>query len=216
MSILKQLFSGALSKTQGSVLAQFSPPYRLNIGCGRNIKEGWINIDSAPLSGVDLVCNLEEVRQIPIALPEGSVELFYLSHVLEHVRDSLGLMEELWRLASPGAVAVIRVPHGASDDAWEDPTHVRPYFGDSFLYFSQPAYWRADYGYRADWRPDKLEYRVRRHRCDGLGEKEILNKIQFDRNVVKELICEMSAIKPMRAAKAELLSRPVVEVSLVD
>ena len=50
-----------------------NPPYTLNVGCGRNIQEGWINLDSAALPGVDLVCDLEGVREMPIALPDASV-----------------------------------------------------------------------------------------------------------------------------------------------
>jgi SAM-dependent methyltransferase len=192
------------------------PPYRLNVGCGRNIKEGWVNVDSAPLEGVDLVCDLENVRENPIALPAESVSQFLISHVIEHVRDSLGLMQELWRLATPGATAVIRVPHGGSDDAWEDPTHVRAYFPGSFGYFSQPQYANADYGYRGDWSPDKLTLLVHRARCAGLSPQQIMAKAQFERNVVKEMICELRAVKPMRAPRPELQTRGQVEIIPVD
>ncbi len=188
------------------------PPYRLNVGCGRNIQEGWVNLDSAALPGVDIVCDLETLRETPIHLPDKTVDHFLLSHVIEHIRDSLGLMQELWRLATPGAIAVIRVPHGGSDDAWEDPTHVRAYFPNSFGYFSQPFYWRADYGYRADWKPDKVTLLVDRTRCAGLNPQEIFTKTQYERNVVKEMICEMRAIKPMREPKQELQTPMQIEI----
>lgn len=129
---------------------------RLNIGCGRNILAGWINIDSAILPGVDVVADLEQCVRQPLPFPDSSCDEFLLSHVLEHVRNALGLMQELHRIAKPDAKIVIRTPHGSSDDAWDDPTHVRPYFPNSFNYFSQLAYWRADYGYRGDWELKKL------------------------------------------------------------
>ena len=195
---------------------QGKPPYRLNIGCGRNILEGWVNVDSAALPGVDLVCDLERLRETPINLPDETVERFLLSHVIEHIRDSLGLMQELWRLATPSAIAVIRAPHGGSDDAWEDPTHVRPYFLNSFGYFSQPFYWRADYGYRADWQPGKIQLLVDGIRCAGLSPQEILTKVQRERNTVKEMVCEMRAVKPMRGARRDLLTNPHIEIVLVD
>ena len=66
---------------------------KLNIGCGKNIMKGWTNIDAQYLPGVDIVCNFEYEE---IDLPDNSVEYFLLSHVLEHVNDSLGLMEELF------------------------------------------------------------------------------------------------------------------------
>jgi hypothetical protein len=175
------------------------PPYKLNVGCGRNIKEGWINLDSAPLPGVDLVCDLEDLRARPIALPDESVSQFLVSHAIERIRDSLDLMQELSRLATPGAIAMIRVPHGGCDDAWEDPTHLRAYYPGSFGYFSQPMYANADYGYRADWSPDRLTLLVHRSLCAGLSPQEIISKSQVERNVVKEMICGLRAVKPAQA-----------------
>ena len=70
---------------------------RLNVGCGRNIRRGWINLDSAALPGVDIVCDLDQMRRAPIPLPDDSVAEFLLSHVIEHLRDPLALMQELWR-----------------------------------------------------------------------------------------------------------------------
>jgi SAM-dependent methyltransferase len=195
---------------------QGKPSYRLNVGCGRNIQEGWVNLDSVALPGVDIVCDLENLRETPIDLPDETVEQFLLSHVIEHVQDSLGLMQELWRLATPGAIAVVRVPHGGSDDAWEDPTHVRPYFPGSFGYFSQPFYWRADYGYRGDWNPAKLTLLVDRTRCGRLNARETLTKTRCERNLVREMICELHAVKPMREPKRELQTRLHLEIRAVD
>lgn len=164
------------------------------------------------LPGVDLVCDLEKLRDTPINLPNDTVEYFLLSHVIEHIQDSLGLMQELWRVALPGAIAVIRVPHGGSDDAWEDPTHVRPFFIGSFGYFSQPFYWRADYGYKADWQPEKIRLQVDNVRCAGLSPQDIFTKVRYERNIVKEIICEMRAVKPIREPKRDLQSQPKIEI----
>jgi SAM-dependent methyltransferase len=195
---------------------QSNPPYRLNVGCGRNIQDGWVNLDSAALPGVDIVCDLENLRTFPIDLPDETVEQFLLSHVIEHVRDSLGLMQELWRLATPGAIALVRVPHGGSDDAWEDPTHVRAYFPGSFAYFSQPYYWRADYGYRGDWSIDRVTLLVDKARCAGLSHQEVLAKTQCERNLVREMICELRAVKPVREPKRELQTPLYIEIFPVD
>lgn len=193
-----------------------TPPYRLNVGCGRNILENWLNLDSAALPGVDLVADLEKLRETRIELPDDSVSEFLLSHVIEHVYDSLGLMQELWRVAMPGAVAVIRVPHGGNDDAWEDPTHVRAYFAKSFGFFSQPFYWRADYGYRGDWQPEKIRLVVDRKCFAGLSFPEAHAKIQIERNAVMEMICEMRAVKPIRDPRRELLTLPEVAIVLAN
>lgn len=113
-------------------------PKKLNVGCGRDILPEWINLDYAALRGIDVVYDLERCAEIPMPFEDDSIDEFLLSHVIEHIRNSMPMMQELHRIAKPGALARIRLPHGASDDAWEDPTHVRSYFQQSFGYFSQP------------------------------------------------------------------------------
>ena len=135
--------------------------HKLNVGCGRNIIEGWKNLDQVALEGVDIVTDIDQCQTTPIPMEDESVDEFLLSHVIEHVNNPLPLMQELYRIATPNAVALIRTPYGSSDDAFEDPTHVRQYFHGSFGYFSQPFYWRADYGYRADWQVETIQLIVR-------------------------------------------------------
>jgi hypothetical protein len=131
-----------------------------------------------------------------------------MAHTLEHIRDTLSLMAELYRVAQPGAKLTIRVPHGASDDAWEDPTHVRAYFAGSFGYFSQPYYWRADYGYRGDWQPEQVLLFVPAAECvDG---EAIRRRVQRERNLVREMEATLRAVKPARASKRELIVYPTV------
>ena len=123
---------------------------KLHLGCGRNILEGWLNLDSRRMPGVDIVADLDRCSQVPLPLEDDSVDEFLASHVIEHLVNPLPFMEELYRIAKPDSKAVFRLPYGSSDDAFEDPTHVRQFFLNSFGYF--PAlYWRADYGYRGDW-----------------------------------------------------------------
>ena len=79
---------------------------------------------------------------------------------------------------------------GANDDAFEDPTHVRQYFPNSFGYFSQPFYWRADYGYRGDWKPEEITLVVRRADHEGMAPEEVFRRIKTLRNVVLEMIAK--------------------------
>lgn len=189
-------------------------PIRLHVGCGRTILEGWTNLDVTPLPGVDIVADLETCRQKPLPLEDNSVSEFLLSHVLEHIRDAMGLMQELYRVALPDAKMTVRIPYGSSDDAWEDPTHVQPYFLSSFLYFSQPAYWRADYGYRGDWQAHRVTLTVSGQRYKGKTAPEIMHDVMHLRNIVQEMVVELSAIKPMREPKRELLVQPQISLTL--
>lgn len=190
-------------------------PLKLHVGCGRTILPGWINLDISPLPGVDLVADLDNCRNQPLTLEDNSIGEFLLSHVLEHIRDAMGLMTELYRVARPQAKMTLRLPYGTSDDAWEDPTHVRPYFINSCLYFSQPAYWRADYGYTADWEVQSVTLHVASQRHQGKSAQQIMAEVMSLRNVVQEMVVEMVAIKPARPPQKELMTAPTVNITLV-
>jgi ubiquinone/menaquinone biosynthesis C-methylase UbiE len=179
---------------------------RLNLGCGRNALPGWTNLDRVALRGVDVVADLEA----PLPFAADSVETLLMCHVLEHIKDALGLMQELHRIAQPGAQLQVHVPFGASDDAWEDPTHVRPYFLRSFSYFAQPFYSRADYGYRGDWQPERIHLKVMREGNEDLDPVAVMRRVTRERNVVAEMICVMSAVKPIRLPLAELIAPPAI------
>ena len=187
---------------------------KLNVGCGRNIQAGWINLDSAALPGVDVIADLDQCAHQPLPLGDNEVEEFLLSHVLEHLHHPLPLMQELHRIAQPNALAIVRVPYGSSDEAFEDPTHVRQYFHASFGYFSQPFYWRADYGYRGDWQPEKIHLVVPQNENAGLSPQAVMQKIMTLRNQVREMVVELRAIKPVREPLAALQRAPEIELVL--
>ena len=188
---------------------------KLNVGCGRNILPEWTNLDVAASPGVDIVYDLERAAEIRLPLEENTVDEFLLSHVLEHVSNALPMMQELYRVARPDAKAIIRLPHGASDDAWEDPTHVRSYFPQSFSYFAQTNYWRADYGYRGDWQPERVLLLVSKQIYAGVDADAISKDLMSKRNVVLEMIAEMRAVKPIREPLRELQIPPKLEIVLV-
>jgi predicted SAM-dependent methyltransferase len=85
------------------------PPLRLvNLGCGQQYRDGWVNIDFAPrpphVIGHDL--------RTGIPLPDGDVDVVYHSHVLEHFDKQAGerFLRECHRVLRPGGVIRIAVP----------------------------------------------------------------------------------------------------------
>jgi SAM-dependent methyltransferase len=189
---------------------------RLHLGCGRTILPGWINLDMMPGEGIDIVADLDRCGEIPLPLETDTFDEFLASHLFEHLRNPLPFMQEIHRIAKPGASAVFRVPYGSSDDALEDPTHVRLCFLLTFAYFSQPLYWRADYGYRGDWQTKHIRLMVSKAQYQGKTVQEIMGDVMRLRNVVKEMVVELVAVKPIRAPKRELQSPPQVELVLVE
>ena len=180
----------------------------LNIGCGRNPVAGMVNIDAVDLPGVDLVFNMDDCSDTcRLPFDDSSVDYILMSHVVEHLRTPLPAMQELWRVAKPKSTALILCPHGSSDDAWEDPTHIRAMFSGSFGYFSQPYYWRADYGYRGDWQIEDITY-VMPHKYKLNTTDQNIWYVYHSRNTVLEMRITLAAVKPARAPLRELQQYP--------
>lgn len=186
----------------------------MHLGCGKDVFPGWLNVDLQPTESV-LSVDLDAVGDAFADLPESSFDGFYGCHLFEHLQNSLKLMDELYRLAKPGARLTLRVPYGSSNDAFEDPTHHRPLFEGSFVYYAQPAYSRADYGYIGDWAIERVNL-VLWPEVFALPAETRLWKLRCSRNTVREMVVHLRAVKPARARDVTLLTWPTPEFSLID
>ena len=190
----------------------------LHLGSGHELMPGWINLDVQASVGADIVFDLNNCAREKLPLANDSVDGFFMCHVFEHIENTLSMMEELHRVAKHGAKFIIRLPHGATDDAFEDPTHKRACFPNTFVYFAQPGYSRADYGYLGDWQIERVKLVVDPHLLQSEGEAAVLERARTQRNVVLEMIVELSAVKPIRARELQLLRwvNPAVSGSSLD
>lgn len=187
---------------------------KLHIGCGKTYMNDWVNIDSSKDVQTDLLFDVDKVsprKKLPY--DDNSVEAILASHVFEHLQNPMKLLQELYRVATPDCILNIKVPHGASDGAWTDPTHVRPYYPTSFAYFGQPCYEHyVSYGYTADWEATKLELTPQEHFLR-LNDQEFLNAVQLSRNSVFEISCFLVPHKPPREQLMSLNTIPNIIVA---
>ncbi len=106
---------------------------KLDIGCGKNKRAGFIGLDRVRMPGVDVVCDLDK-GNIPLA--DNSVEEVYSMHFMEHVFDLLFVMGEVWRVCTHGAKVTIAVPYFTSVGAFRDPTHRQFFTFETFDHFT--------------------------------------------------------------------------------
>src|SRR3989344_1973734 len=101
---------------------------KLNIGCGDDIRKGFVNLDYFKLPGVGVV---HDLNHFPWPFKENTFDAVYASHVLEHVDDLVKTMREIHRICKNGAEIIIRGPHFSCGVTYRDPTHKR-----AFSYFT--------------------------------------------------------------------------------
>ncbi len=105
----------------------------LHLGCGHNLIAGAVNVDVRAGVGADVV---HDLNQRPWPFPDNRFAAVIATHVIEHLHDTVAVMEEIHRVCRHGATVKIVTPHFSSPSAFTDPSHCR-YFGYySFHFFT--------------------------------------------------------------------------------
>lgn len=81
----------------------------LNLGCGRELRDGWLHMDMSSDSSEVVIANF--TKGIP--LPDASVDVVYHSHVLEHLNpeDGSRFIAECYRVLKRGGILRVVVPN---------------------------------------------------------------------------------------------------------
>lgn len=122
---------------------------KLNLGCGLNKIQGFINIDKFDTCNPDVVMDIEVT---PWSFENDSVDEILLNHCLEHIGQDVNVffsvVKELYRVCKQGALIQINVPHPRHDNFINDPTHVRIITPELLGLFSKAncKYWAENGG----------------------------------------------------------------------
>jgi len=111
---------------------------KLNIGCGKDYKNGWLNVDFNKEVKADIYCDLE--KKLPFK--DSEFDYVLIDNVLEHVKNHLQLIDEMWRITKNKGIIEVYVPHFTSMYGFKHLTHYKVYgigsfdpycVGDSFM-----------------------------------------------------------------------------------
>lgn len=108
---------------------------KLNLGCGHDVRNGWINLDSSELPNVDVVHNIEK---LPLPFENDSFDQILAKDILEHV-EYTDVLRDLHRILRKGGTLTIQVPHFTSVDNYIDPTHKKRFSVQTFEFFLHDA-----------------------------------------------------------------------------
>lgn len=109
---------------------------KINLGCGRDYRPGWLNVDFFAAANPDRVVDLEAT---PWPFDSDCAEIILMKHVFHTLgggsKSFRAVMAELYRVCAPGGLVEIHVPHPLHADFLGDPTHVRPILPEMFQCF---------------------------------------------------------------------------------
>lgn len=123
---------------------------RLNLGCGKDVRAGWVNLDKTALPGVDVAHDLEK---IPLPFDNDAFDTILCQNILEHI-DYIPVLRDLHRILKKGGSLIIRVPHFTSRRNYDDPTHKKMFSIRTFEYFVKDS--RAGRDYYFDFHFEKI------------------------------------------------------------
>ncbi len=129
---------------------------KLNLGSGRDIRKGYVNLDVIKLKGVDVV---HDINELPLPFKSGEFDEILAQDILEHV-EYIPILKELFRIMKKDGILKIRVPHFTSKNNFIDPTHIKMFSFETFNFFSS-------------------ERKGRNYYFDFLFSKVIFSKITF-------------------------------------
>ena len=136
----------------------------LNLGSGRDRRTECVNADIRTDVGADWIVDISklsygEVVQSPgdpVTIRPGMFSKIIALDVLEHIPDLVAAMTNCRDLLEMGGEMHISVPYDLSLGAWQDPTHVRAFNENSWVYYCAWAWYLGWTGSRFNM--ESLEY----------------------------------------------------------
>lgn len=124
---------------------------RINVGCGRKIKDGWVNLDRLD-HGQEIVADVfEHFKNVP----ENTFDEILAEHFIEHFDPDqvIELLNLFYKALKKGGLLHIVVPHKDKDGAWQ--LSHKTYFTEYTFEAFDKNYFKKDYGV-PDYNIDKI------------------------------------------------------------
>lgn len=107
----KKIPTESVDAIVSGLLNDMKGPIKLNVGCGTDYKDGWINIDNNTDNNIEKLDLNWDLRN-PLPFADESVDFIFNEHFFEHltVEEAMPAMQDLMRVLKPGGVMRIAMP----------------------------------------------------------------------------------------------------------
>lgn len=125
-------------RVKACLLTEFEGKQILDVGCGASKTPGAIGIDRRIKAHLPAECQMDiahDLTVFPWPIEDDSFDLVIVSHVMEHLPDTVKTMEELSRITKHGGKIYIEVPHYTWFESFRHYEHKHFFSFGSFDYF---------------------------------------------------------------------------------
>ena len=160
----------------------------LNIGCGNDLRLGFLNVDK----------NKPYDKKVDLELPEypfkkNTFDYILADNVLEHVHNIVGCIEELHRICKPDGSIEVIVPYYNSPNAFRDLTHCNFFNLNSFDQFNTEC---EDKRYNLSKAQFRVEYDLHPSPLGRFIPRRVLNMVGLSfGNVVSAITFRLYPVK---------------------
>lgn len=141
---------------------------KLDLGCGGSKRKGYIGVDTIPFPCIDIIHDLNE---FPYPFEENTIDEIWMDNVIEHLKEPVKVIEELYRITKNNALVTISVPYFRSVYSAIDPTHVNQFTSFWFDYFDPDNIFSSKYNY------SHAKYKIKKKVFDREWENKKISKI---------------------------------------
>lgn len=163
----------------------------LDVGCGPNKVKDAFGVDIVRMDGVNAVVDL---FHLPLPFADDIFDEIYFNDVIEHLPNTVKIMEEVHRISRKDARVFIRVVNWNSSYTAADPTHIRAFTEISFdFYGDRPG---RNYYTKARFEVIKVGFQYSRNVQKVIRSKRIMRFMShFLCNVLEGLNFELRVVK---------------------
>lgn len=96
---------------------------KLNLGCGKDLKEEYINLDIVDYGGNQV----HDLNSFPYPFEENYFDEIYASHILEHLNNFHDSISEIYRILKPNGILIVYAPFFLNTKFFGEPDHKIPF-----------------------------------------------------------------------------------------
>jgi ubiquinone/menaquinone biosynthesis C-methylase UbiE len=102
---------------------------KLNLGCGEDYKDGWVNFDCREDIKTDIKW---DINKIPYPFKEDTFDEVLAKMILEHAKEPTQVLKEIIRISKKDAKIIVIVPHASSYASKSDLQHKNLFTENTF------------------------------------------------------------------------------------